>query len=363
MDNELLRSEPSSDHDKIEHGYIEPFTGLPTDDRSIETRRPIAVKIGNNDSKSRPQVGLASADIVFELLIESFRTRFLAVYHTDIPVRIGPVRSTRTSDFDLLNGLGMPYFVSSGGNKKVVKEMNSVARQGIMINGSASGTRAYYERDKDRRAPYNLFFVYPRTENTSDPETPVFEPSTDQPLQPIFEYSSDATASDTTSDAPITSDAVGLRVSYKQPSGADAVHIWDESVGGWVRIQDGSLHISETDSGIVEIAPTNVLVLSVSYERSKADRISPHVLSYGTGEAWLMTQGRITQAFWERTEENPEFRIVDEDGAVLTLTPGSTWVLLANRSGPYAVAQIQTVPADEGRELLAEARASRLDGS
>ena len=367
-----------SSYADISGGYIAPLTGLPTSDPAAARRRALAVKVGNNQSLSRPQAGLAEADVVFEVLIEAARTRFLAVYHSGIPARIGPIRSARSSDVDLMPDLGKPYFVSSGGNGTVLGQISSAARKGILINGSANKTRAYFERSKNRRAPYNLYFKYTDPAESEKSVLSVHDDGDgDLPVQAIFAYAPrDDMADAMDSSAGFEwlrsgdSDGVfalnsasedragGIRVRYRGSNGASAVHIWDADIRGWVRIQDGTLHVTETDSGIVEIAPANVLVLMAGYKRSTADSASPQVLSYGTGEAWLLTGGAVIPAVWERTEDRVGFHLTDSSGQPLTLTPGKTWVLLANQGRPYSMAEVEPVSVAEGAQLLTKARAA-----
>ena len=72
-------------------GPVHPLTGLPAVDGTID-RPALVVKIGNNDSKSLPQLGLEDADIVYEAHIENGVTRFLAVFQSEVPTQVGPVR-------------------------------------------------------------------------------------------------------------------------------------------------------------------------------------------------------------------------------------------------------------------------------
>ena len=73
----------------------------------------IAVKV-ENTAAARPQVGLSQADIVFVEEVEGAQTRLVAVYHTKFPRRLGPVRSARTTDAQLLPLFGKPGLVYSG---------------------------------------------------------------------------------------------------------------------------------------------------------------------------------------------------------------------------------------------------------
>ena len=350
-------------------GYVAPLTGLSSSDPAVERRRALAVKVGNNQSLSRPQAGLAEADVVFEVLIEGARTRFVAVHHSEIPARIGPVRSARSSDIGLMSDLGQPYFVSSGGNGTVLGQIRSAERKGVLVDGSANNKRSYFVRDKNRRAPYNLYFEYTEPADSESSVLSVPDEDGDRSVQAIFTYSSgDGTAGrvgssadfdwlDTGSSGGSSEDRlVGIRVGYRGSRGASAVHIWDADLQGWVRIQDGTLHVVRTDSDTVEIAPANVLVLMTRYKRSAADSASPQVLSHGTGDAWLLTGGEVKEAVWERTEDRSGFRLTDGEGRNLTLTPGKTWVLFANQGPYYSVAEVETVSAAEGEQLLAEAR-------
>ena len=128
-------------------GPFAPLTGSLTTDLTLAQRRPLAVKVGNGDPKDRPQAGLAAADIVYEVLVEAGFTRFIAVFHSDLPSRIGPVRSVRSSDFDILEDLATPYLASSGANSVVRQEMRQASGAGTLIDvGAASMSCAVQAR-------------------------------------------------------------------------------------------------------------------------------------------------------------------------------------------------------------------------
>ena len=75
---------------------VDPMTGRKPSDNPV-----VAVKV-ENIAAARPQVGLNSADIVFVEEVEGSLTRLVAVYHTSFPKRVGPVRSARNTDVELL---------------------------------------------------------------------------------------------------------------------------------------------------------------------------------------------------------------------------------------------------------------------
>ena len=330
-------------------GPIAPLTGSITTDLSLAQRRPLAVKIGNGDSRDRPQAGLGAADIVYEVLVEAGFTRFLAVLHSEIPSRVGPVRSARSSDFDLLEDLGAPYLATSGANSVVRRQMSEAARSGTLIDIGAGRMGAPYRRDRSRPAPHNLYFHYENLGGGDPGSLPGGIPDT--PPAALFEYGS--------SNSPPLEDAAGVSVAYTVLFGGEASHVWDPILGGWVRIQDGTLHTTETDFGVAEIAPANVVVLWMPYGRSAADRRSPQALSYGTGQALVLTAGSVHEAVWERTEDRVGYRFTDTAGNPLTLSTGSTWLLLANTSRPWPQAEVTVLTVSESNRLLADARAAR----
>ena len=84
----------------------DPLTGR----RTMSGNPVVAVKI-ENTAAARPQVGLGQADIVFVQEVEGAQTRLVAVYHSQLPTRVGPVRSARTTDAQLRPLFGKPALV------------------------------------------------------------------------------------------------------------------------------------------------------------------------------------------------------------------------------------------------------------
>ncbi len=102
---------------------VMPLTGLPIEDPALAGRSALVVKIDNHPD-ARPQSGLNQADIVFEENVEQL-TRFAAVFQSNAPDPVGPIRSGRTQDVELLGSLNKPIFAWSGGNPGVTKIINA----------------------------------------------------------------------------------------------------------------------------------------------------------------------------------------------------------------------------------------------
>ncbi|HAF68139.1 MAG TPA: hypothetical protein DCL16_03365, partial [Acidimicrobiaceae bacterium] len=112
---------------------------------------------------------------------------------------------------------------------------------------------------------------------------------------------------------------------------------WDEVFQGWARTQQDTEHV---DYDGVQIAPENVIIQFVKYGQSVAYAGSPEVKVLGRGEAWVLTDGHIIEATWNRPTslDITEFR--DADGATIKLTPGRTWIALP-RSGTASIVEVE----------------------
>jgi len=109
-----------------------PLTGQPVVDEAIAVRPAIAAKIDNHPG-ARPQTGLNEADIVYEENVEKW-TRFAVVFHSQGADPVGPIRSGRSQDINILTSLNRPLFLWSGGNAAVT----SLIQKSELINMSAS---------------------------------------------------------------------------------------------------------------------------------------------------------------------------------------------------------------------------------
>jgi pyridoxal 5'-phosphate synthase pdxS subunit len=126
-----------------------PLTGEPTDDPR-EDQPIVAVKI-ENTSAARPQAGLEAADLVFEQLVEGGLTRFAVLFHSELPTDVGPVRSARFVDIDILGSLGSAL-VYSGARQEVT---DALWQQRLIALIADSG-RPIFRRAPDRPGSHDL---------------------------------------------------------------------------------------------------------------------------------------------------------------------------------------------------------------
>ncbi len=265
----------------------------------------VACKVDNLDV-ARPQINLNRTDIVFDEMVEGGLTRFVAVFHSDKPDAVGPVRSIRPMDPDIISMFG-GIVCYSGGQLKFVKMMK--ATNVFNANETEEQGKGTFTRAKDREAPHNVI--------VNVGKLAAAHPDLAAP-QAIFTFAADAA----TSTAGSTGTAVkSFKVYY--PS-ALAEWVWSASTGTWLRNQDGKLDIDKADGST--LSTTNVVVMKV-----KVDHQYGHVpkdLVIGTGTATVFTGGKMVTANWSKSSQKAPIVLTDAAGKTITLAPGRTWVEL-----------------------------------
>lgn len=283
-----------------------PLTGLPTDGVDATTAPVLIVKIDNTAS-SRPQTGLAGADVVFDVLVEGGVSRFLAVYQSNVPDEIGPVRSAREVDPKIVEPFGA-LFSYSGGQDFVVTRVRSVATD---VGFPRLGDAAYY-RSADRPAPYDVIL---RTVDVLDTE------SLGLPTALLF------------GDFP---DGVGepaAEITLSLSDLNDVGYVYAD--GGYERSVGGEPHL---DTAGVQITATNVALVFVDQiPTGRTDSAGSPVPDYdvvGSGVAAVFRDGKVIEGTWQRSTTADLFAFVDENGNQIPLAPGTTWIEVVPNGRP-----------------------------
>ena len=288
---------------------IAPLTGLPLSDPDLAQRPAIVAKIDNTE-KGRPQAALTQADIVFVTEIEGGFTRLVAVFHSQTPAEIGPVRSGRTTDIAVFRGFNNPIFVWSGANRV----HSEIIRWYKMVNLGAASRDEYY-RAEDRPGTYDLM---------TDPSVLwdiAAELEAGDPPPVYFEYRNDVTGLPL-SAAPATQ----IRIDYASV-GID--YTWDPSLGLYRRAQSGTPHV---DADELEVRPANVVVAEVGrLGTGMTDTAGAAVGEQqfiGSGRGWVFTDGHVIEVRWTKPSLASVPTWTTPDGIPVALTPGQTWVEL-----------------------------------
>ena len=253
-----------------------------------------AVKI-DNTWPARPQIGLDSADIVVAELVEGGLTRLIAIFHTTFPTVVGPVRSARNTDVQLLPVFGRPGLVYSGANRLVQAQVDKASL--VPIERS--------DRDPRRVAPHNVM-VDLRTIAATHKVGALrdiglrFGPATG-----IWARAASG-ARITTS---IGDDTYGF---IHGPKGYTVT--WNGQT------YNGSGHALTCD---------NVMIMHVHEHKDTHSTSDLSIVSdtVGQGVVDVYRDGKRVTGTWRRTAVSAPFSFTASGGPI-TLKPGHTWVLL-----------------------------------
>ncbi len=303
-------------------GPTEPLTGEPLVDPSIMNRPALAVKIGTS-SVGRPQTGINQADVLIEVRVETI-TRLMAVFHSQGAISLGPVRSARSSDTDILANFGQPVYGHSGANPGVLREISQGQSAGKLYELRWDGLPNDYWRIADRVPPWNLYTTTSRIWDSA--------PSNLKAPEPLFEYRREG------EPLPAGAEPVpGVEVRYL--GGTIAHFAWDSEAGGWARWQDGTPHVDmarhpngtpNPDVAPVQVTPANVVVLQTGYTGSAACSYCPEAITVDSegGGALVFTDGHLIRGRWTRPSANQPWQVTDNNGNPVRLTPGQTFIAL-----------------------------------
>lgn len=278
---------------------VYPLTGVENPDPVLAARPALVVKI-DNAGGARPQSGFNEADLVFEEIVNDHITRFAMVFQSGDTDPVGPIRSGRLQDVDLFTALDHPLFAWSGGNATVTNEINNSE----LVNIGPSRAPVYH-RASDRKIPHNLY------SNTAAlyTQTPPFAP----PAKQQFAYRKPGAPA---AGTPSAGAAVKL-------DSIDVDWDWDAADGLYYRTMEGRRHM-DRNSG--QVSTNNVVVLAMEYVPGISG--SPDAQTIGKGEAFVFTGGNYVHGTWSRADIHDPFALVADDGQVIQLLPGRTFIEL-----------------------------------
>lgn len=276
---------------------VSPFTGLPTD-----LGAPVlGVKV-DNARGARPQSGLEQADLVYVEPVEGGLSRLLAVFQSRIPPVVGPIRSARQSDLELLANFGRPALAFSG----EAAALRPLIEQAPVLDVSVLNRPGAYRRDGRRSMPHNL---YADPQQLRDGGAP--------PRDIGFRFGPTPPGGNPVPDATAQYNATRIGVQ------------WVPAEARWVVSMDGAPFTAASGERLG--APTVVLQRVAVRDtdiRDAAGSPSPFAVTVGTGAAVVLRDGQAFEGQWARLAPELGTTFTLPGGAPLPFAPGPVWVVL-----------------------------------
>lgn len=276
----------------------------------------LAVKI-DDTNMAHPQIGLEDADVVYIEQVEGGLTRLAAIFSTNIPQRIGPVRSARISDIDILSQYGRVAFAYSGAQKKLLPVIAAANLQDL---GAQRQSPTIYTTDPNRNQPYAMVL------------------RADLLMQKIKDDGLNVE----------TAKSVGF-VFGERPDGGNPISefvvdwpaanysaLWSQQESRWLLSHNNKVNLAE--SGVV-LGPTTFVIQMVrilpSEYGDKFGGVTPLSETIGSGKAYVLRDGEVFLTTWSRAFEDSGTTFTLADGSVMNFAPGQVWVALTDREPEF----------------------------
>ena len=285
------------------------FTGLAGENKQI-----LVVKIDDTNA-AHPQIGVESADVVYVEQVEGGLTRLAAIYTSKLPPLIGPIRSARISDIELLAQFGRVGFAYSGAQSK----MRPVIAAANLENLSAErNPPSIYGKDPDRPGPVDMILKPDLLLERANANPKIrIETATAS----VFPFG----------DAPKgeTNTAVAK---VKWPSAKYELR-WDSTNEKWLIYFNEKPNMAANGEHLyADTAIIQIVSITPSIYGDKFGEITPFSKTTGSGKAVMLRDGFSYQISWQRNLETDVTTWMSEDGGVANFKPGRTWIFLTDKA-------------------------------
>ncbi len=326
-----LSEEISSDTSIVENyeydkEKMSPFTGLELSPELWlkRPRRVIAFKVDNN-LNARPQSGLQEADTVMEILVEGGMTRFLAFYMDSSSSYVGPIRSARPTDPNLVRPYG-GILVVSGATAGLIPAIRDL---GVPVLEEVSAPTMF--RIANRKAPHNLYADTELVREYIDQKGFLFN----QDVNPLYDFGNNQSNWSTGAGRITIKYSEFTTVIWKLDNDQYSRFIVD----AYSPDKDAVAHNFITRDGYTDIlqAPTIVVIQGPLYN----DEVTtlPSVLTVGVGPVTIFSGGSYIEGTWRRNDIADPFEFIDANQEPIEVPPSKQWIHILPLNGEISISQ------------------------
>jgi len=284
------------------------FTGLAGENKQI-----LVVKIDDTNA-AHPQIGIEDADLVYVEQVEGGLTRLAAIYTSKLPPLIGPIRSARISDIELLAQFGRVGFAYSGAQSK----MRPVIAAANLENLSAErNPPSIYGKDPNRPGPVDMILKPDLLLERANANPKIrIETATAS----VFAFG----------DAPKSETNTAIaKVSW--PSAKYELR-WDSVNKKWLIYFNDKPNIAANGEHLyADTAIIQIVSITPSIYGDKFGEITPFSKTTGSGKAVMLRDGFSYQIGWQRNLETDVTTWKSANGGIANFKPGRTWIFLTDK--------------------------------
>jgi hypothetical protein len=284
---------------------ISPLTGLKLD--SAPDNPVYYVKIENTDAGT-PQYGENQADMMIEELVEGGATRLIGLYYTQLPTKVGHVRSARSTDIRLSEPVNASV-VASGGAPKVLRKIKKAGFDFFTYDKNDPG----WSKDPAKVAPYHVLWNIQKLNETAGK-------TGKKPTKNYFGWG----------DGPAEGDVAKTVSSASVKFSPSSTTNWQFSGGKWSRVNERAAagEAYKADSIVVIFCP----VVDAGYNDPAGNPV-PQTVVEGSGRAVIFTGGKVTEGTWHKAGPDVTMTFTSKSGKGFGLKPGHIWFEVVPRGG------------------------------
>jgi hypothetical protein len=306
----MVKEEPS----------LNSLNGLPGKDGPV-----LVVKIDDTNA-AHPQVGLKAADVVYIEQVEGGLTRLAAVFSSNIPDVVGPVRSARVSDIELFAQYGKVAFAYSGAQRKLLPV---IAESDLVDVGAMRFGPSFYANNPNRNAPYAMMA------QTKILLAEGLKRNPDVAISKSMGWSFDE-------ESPANQKFSKVEISW--PASRYSA-IWSATEKRWL------LYFGEKpnlDASGYHLGPKNIVIQLVnitdSIYKDKVGGVTPFSETVGSGRCYLLRDAGSIPCLWKRSTPESGTSFTDPSGEPISFAPGQSWITLTDREPVFSGLQLQDAP-------------------
>ncbi len=293
-----------------------PLTGEEGYSKKLLKNRPVFVVVENHPD-ARPQWGLTSSDIVWEMVAEGGITRMMLMYadSSRIPEKVGPIRSARHYFVDLAEGFD-GIFVHFGYSPmaKTQIENHKVAN----VNGLVDN---YFYRDSSRNVASEHTSYTTGEAIQKAIENKEYRTEIEADYKSPFKFNNKTK----TLSAPCSKLKVAFSGSYTY------TYHWSDEINAYRSTLNGEAFVDsegnqQTFENII-ICYTDITSMNDSKGRVDFD------FSEGTGI--YVSNGSYTDITWKKGESDDMLKLYNKVGDELSLNVGRTYIAIMDKTAEY----------------------------